>query len=180
MILPARQIRAHNLVACKKLACVCQGCGLPSLKTRMRSLSITVWILCAIVSTVQSLNSSRIVSWIIASVEESTEAVASSRMRTLLRFSRTLPRQNNCLCPTLQFSPFSTTADQILFDHFITCGRISNLIPTFLKFYHWTQKGYITCWIQLLRALSNYITKLAFIQYLASRRLNKIANQIIE
>jgi hypothetical protein len=35
----------------------------------------------------------------------------------LLRFSRTLPRQNNCLCPTLQFSPFSTTAREISFDH---------------------------------------------------------------
>jgi hypothetical protein len=104
-------------IECREMVCAGWWCGLPSLKTRIRSLSITVWILCATVSTVQSPNSSRSVCWIIASVDESTEAVASSRTRTLLRFSRTLPRQNNCLCPTLQFSPFSTTAREISFDH---------------------------------------------------------------
>jgi hypothetical protein len=35
----------------------------------------------------------------------------------LLLFSRTLPRQNSCLWPTLQFSPFSTTAGVIPFDY---------------------------------------------------------------
>jgi hypothetical protein len=39
-------------------------------------------------------------------------------MRMLLLFRRTLPRQNNCLCPTLQFSPFSTTAGENHLDHF--------------------------------------------------------------
>ena len=43
------------------------------------------------------------------SVAESTEAVASSSTRMLLFFNKALPRQNNCLWPTLQFSPFSTT-----------------------------------------------------------------------
>lgn len=83
---------------------------LPSLRTTMRSLSMTVWILWAMVRTVQLLNSWRIVTCMIPSVAESTEAVASSRTRTLLLFNRALPRQNSCLWPTLQFSPFSTTA----------------------------------------------------------------------
>ena len=59
--------------------------------------------------TVLSLNSWRIILCMMLSVTESTEAVASSRTRMLLFFSRALPRQNSCLCPTLQLSPFSTT-----------------------------------------------------------------------
>jgi hypothetical protein len=42
--------------------------------------------------------------------EDSTEEVASSSWGKLFCFSRTLPRPNNCLSPTLQRSPFSTTA----------------------------------------------------------------------
>lgn len=120
---------------------------IPSLKTRMRSLSTTVWILCATVSTVQSQNSWRMVSWITASVEESTEAVASSSTRMLLLFSRTLPRQNSCLWPTLQFSPFSTTAGGIPFGY--------SLIEDILTYK-----------TMLLWGLPNYIAKLAFVQYL--------------
>lgn len=84
---------------------------LPSLRTNTKSLSITVWILWAIVKMVRSLNSWLIILCNIASVAESTEAVASSRTRMQLFLSKALPRQNNCLCPTLQFSPFSTTAN---------------------------------------------------------------------
>lgn len=84
--------------------------SIPSLRTRTRSLSITVCILWAMVTTVQSLNSWRMIFWRTPSVAESTEAVASSRTRMLLLFNKALPRQKSCLCPTLQFSPYSTTA----------------------------------------------------------------------
>lgn len=82
---------------------------LPSLRTNTRSLSMTVWILWAIVTIVRSLNSWLIIFCITPSVAESTDAVASSRTRMLLRLSKALPRQINCLCPTLQFST--------IFDH---------------------------------------------------------------
>jgi len=55
------------------------------------------------------------ISCITPSVAESTEAVASSSTKMLLFFSKALPRQNNCLCPALQLSPFSTTAKAIQF-----------------------------------------------------------------
>jgi hypothetical protein len=75
-------------------------------------LSRTDVILCAIVMTVVSLNCRLSVLWIKPSVAVSTEAVASSRTRTLLRFRITLPRHTSWRWPTLQFSPFSTTAIQ--------------------------------------------------------------------
>ena len=74
------------------------------------SLSITVGTLCATVTTVQSANSSLMILWMIASVAESMEAVASSNTNILFLFNKTLPRQNSCLCPTLQFSPSSLTS----------------------------------------------------------------------
>lgn len=61
--------------------------------------------------TVLSMNSWRIIFCMAPSVAESTDAVASSSTRMVLFFSRALPRQNSCLCPTLQFSPFSTTVE---------------------------------------------------------------------
>lgn len=76
------------------------------------SLSMTVGTLCATVITVQSANSSLIILWMIASVAESMEAVASSNTNILFLFNNTLPRQNSCLCPTLQFSPSSLTSHQ--------------------------------------------------------------------
>jgi len=82
---------------------------LPSLRTKTKSLSITVWIRWAIVTTVWLLNSWQMISCITPSVAESTEAVASSSTNMLLFFNKALPRQNNCLCPALQLSPFSTT-----------------------------------------------------------------------
>lgn len=74
------------------------------------SLSSTDVILCAIVITVESQKWFLRVCWIRLSVAVSTDAVASSSTRTLLFFSSTRPRQTSCLCPTLQFSPFSDTA----------------------------------------------------------------------
>ena len=82
---------------------------LPASITRTRSQSITVGILCAMLIMVQAAKSSRMIFWITASVWESTEAVASSMNSILLRFSITRPRHSSCRCPTLQFSPLSTT-----------------------------------------------------------------------
>jgi hypothetical protein len=59
---------------------------------------------------VQLANSLWIVLWITASVCASTDAVASSSTRMRLFFNSARPRQNSCRCPTLQFSPFSSTA----------------------------------------------------------------------
>ena len=63
----------------------------------------------AMLITVDFANSVRIVLWMIASVCVSTDAVASSSTKILAFFKSARPRQNNCLWPTLQFSPFSTT-----------------------------------------------------------------------
>lgn len=82
----------------------------PSLRTRTRSLSITVGIRCAMVQTVQSLNSVLIIFWMRLSVAESTEAVASSSTKILACLSKARPRDTSCRWPTLQFSPFSKTA----------------------------------------------------------------------
>lgn len=60
--------------------------------------------------TVDPGNSSRIILCRMASVAESIDAVASSNTRILFLLRRTLPRQNNWRCPTLQFSPSSLTA----------------------------------------------------------------------
>lgn len=96
---------------------------LPSLRTKTKSLSITVWIRWAIVTTVRLLNSWQMISCITSSVAESTEAVASSSTNMLLFFSKALPRQNNCLCPALQLSPFSTT------------GKAFQLLVTMIDYY---------------------------------------------
>jgi len=77
------------------------------------SLSMTVGTLWATVITVHSANSCLITLCRMASVAESMDAVASSRTRILFLLSRTLPRQNNCLCPKLQFPPSSLTAKLI-------------------------------------------------------------------
>lgn len=75
----------------------------------LSSMDVILW---AIVITVESVKCCLSVCWIILSVAVSTDAVASSRTRTLLFFSSTLPRQTNCLWPTLQFSPFSDTVNE--------------------------------------------------------------------
>ena len=62
--------------------------------------------------TVQLLNSVRMIFWIRLSVAVSTDAVASSSTRIFACFSNALPREINCLCPTLQLSPFSRTTHQ--------------------------------------------------------------------
>lgn len=87
---------AYMCVCC---LCVCEW-YLPSLRTKTKSLSITVWILWAIVSTVRFLNSWLMI-FCITPVTESTEVVASSSTRMLLFFNKALPRQNICLWPTL-------------------------------------------------------------------------------
>lgn len=84
--------------------------NVPSLRTRTRSLSITVGIRCAMVQTVQSLNSVLIIFWMRLSVAESTDAVASSSTKILACLSKARPRDTSCRWPTLQFSPFSKTA----------------------------------------------------------------------
>ena len=86
---------------------------LPWLRSKTMSLSRTEVMRWAMVITVQSEKCCRSVCWIWLSVAVSTDAVASSSTRTLLFLSRTLPRQTSCLCPILQFSPFSATAKSI-------------------------------------------------------------------
>uniref|UniRef100_A0A7C9CNJ3 Uncharacterized protein n=1 Tax=Opuntia streptacantha TaxID=393608 RepID=A0A7C9CNJ3_OPUST len=76
----------------------------------MRSQSIIVFNLWAIMSIVHDLNSSRIVFWIRASVLTSTAAVASSRTRILDLRRRARARLSSCRCPTLKFSPASETS----------------------------------------------------------------------
>lgn len=86
--------------------------SLPSLRTKTRSLSITVGIRWAMVQTVQSLNSVRMIFWIRLSVAVSTEAVASSSTSMRACFSNARPNATSWRCPTLQLSPFSKTARQ--------------------------------------------------------------------
>lgn len=83
---------------------------LPSSRTNTRSLSMTVGIRWATVSTVHLPVSSLIACWITLSVAVSIEAVASSRTKILLFWRSTRAKQTSCLCPTLQFSPSSATA----------------------------------------------------------------------
>lgn len=85
----------------------------PASSTRIRSQSIMVFNLCAIISIEQDLNSSRMVLWIRASVLTSTAAVASSRTRIFDLRSSARARLNSCLCPTLKFSPPSETFTQV-------------------------------------------------------------------
>lgn len=80
----------------------------PSKRDRTHlSLSKTVFIRCAIVSTVQSLNAFRIVSCISVSVSKSIEAVASSRIKTFVFRSRARARHISCRCPILEKYTFS-------------------------------------------------------------------------
>nr|GLL20095.1 hypothetical protein SOVF_194470 [Ipomoea trifida] len=81
----------------------------PSLMARTIVQSITVGILWATVITVQSANSVLIVFCRIMSVALSIDAVASSSTKILLFLNIARPRQNNCLCPILQFDPSSKT-----------------------------------------------------------------------
>lgn len=81
----------------------------PNSSRRIRSQSMMVFNLCAIVSIVQDLNSSLILFWIKASVCTSTAAVASSRTSIFDRRRSALARLNSCLCPTLKFCPPSKT-----------------------------------------------------------------------
>lgn len=81
----------------------------PASSNRIRSQSIIVFNLCAMMSMVQDWNSCRIVFWIRASVLTSTAAVASSRTRTFDLRSNALARLMSCLCPTLKLSPPSET-----------------------------------------------------------------------
>lgn len=85
------------------------SCSVPKDRTMTLSLSITVGTLWATVITVQLENSSLMILCRITSVAESMDAVASSSTRILFLLSNTLPRQNCCLCPTLQLSPSSLT-----------------------------------------------------------------------
>ena len=82
----------------------------PFLKTAIRSESIIVFNLWAMVKTVQSANSFRRVDCIKSSVSWSTVAVASSRTKTFVFRSKALARQINCLCPTEKFEPPSETS----------------------------------------------------------------------
>ena len=82
----------------------------PFLKTAIRSESIIVFNLWAMVKTVQSANSFRRVDWIKSSVSWSTVAVASSRTKTFVFLSKALARQINCLWPTEKFEPPSETS----------------------------------------------------------------------
>lgn len=79
-------------------------------------------------TTVQLENSARKVSWITLSVAVSTEAVASSSTSILVFFSKARPKQTSCLCPTLQFSPFSSTA---LIEYLILRGYFDPLGKSF-------------------------------------------------
>lgn len=81
----------------------------PASRTIMRSLSMIVFSLCAMIIMVHVLNSSRIVFWMRASVPTSTAAVASSKTRILERRNNARAKLNSCLCPTLKFSPPSCT-----------------------------------------------------------------------
>lgn len=78
------------------------------------SLSRTEVMRCAMVMTVQLEKWCLSVCWMRLSVVVSTEAVASSSTSTLLFLSITRPRQTSCLCPMLQFSPFSVTAKRLI------------------------------------------------------------------
>ena len=81
----------------------------PASSTRIRSQSIIVFNLWAIISIVPDLNSSRIVFCIKESVLTSTAAVASSRTMIFDLLNNALARLIICLCPTLKFSPPSKT-----------------------------------------------------------------------
>lgn len=89
--------------------------ALPSWRARTISLSMTVGMRWATVTTVQFENSRLKIRCRIASVLLSMLAVASSNTNTRLRFNNARPKQNSWRCPTLQFSPSSNTAKENLF-----------------------------------------------------------------
>lgn len=127
--------------------------SLPSLRTRTRSLSITVGILWAIVQTVHAINSVLMIFWTRLSVAVSTDAVASSSTNIRACFSNARPKETSCLCPTLQLSPFSNTENQTNY------WQRTKIIWTIIQLC-------ITCCFQLLVLLPNKFTKLAFIKCL--------------
>lgn len=81
----------------------------PESMTSILSLSMTVFNLWAIVSTVQFLNFVLMVFWINSSVLGSTLAVASSKMRIGFFLTMARARHTSCLCPTLMLLPPSLT-----------------------------------------------------------------------
>jgi hypothetical protein len=114
--------------------------GIPSVRANTMSLSTTVGMRWATVTTVHSRKSYRISFWMTASVVESMDAVASSSTKMRLCFNSALPKQNNCLCPTLQFPPSSVTAsihtDKLRYKHL--CAQSSTgssyAIPSMQKY----------------------------------------------
>ena len=87
-LFPATSFEKRECWSLRSTDGVLNSATLPSFITSTRSLSITVSSLCAIVSTVLSLNSSLIVSWIKASVFISTLAVASSIHNTYINIMK--------------------------------------------------------------------------------------------
>ena len=85
---------------------------IPKERTMTMWLSVTVGTLCAKVITVHWEKFCLIIFCRTASVADSMDAVASSSTKILFRFNKTLPWQNNCLCPALQFCPSSFTVKQ--------------------------------------------------------------------
>mmetsp|Transcript_39764 Transcript_39764/g.100208 ORF Transcript_39764/g.100208 Transcript_39764/m.100208 type:complete len:319 (+) Transcript_39764:196-1152(+) len=81
----------------------------PSSMTTTRSNSMMVFSRWAIANTVQSASTSWRVACMSRSVSRSTDAVASSRKKIFDLRRRALPMQNSDRCPTLKFSPFSST-----------------------------------------------------------------------
>jgi len=125
----------------------------PSLSTKTKSLSMTVGILCATVMTVHPLVSSLIVFWIKLSVAVSMDAVASSKTKIFLFFSSSLARQTSCLCPTLQFSPFSATAQV-----FVHIKRVYHINSRFFKE---KNKNKTNCGVEAFMQLYSWKIKLA-------------------
>ena len=95
----------------------------PSERTTIRSLSMMVLSLCAMVMIVQCRNSFRIVAWIRSSVSKSIAAVASSKTITLLCLRHARAKQRSCLWPTERLSPPSL----------IGCSRPPGKLATSVK-----------------------------------------------
>ena len=106
------KLRCHwyNTRKMQKVNKKCKSFEVPSWRAKTMSLSITVGIRWATVTTVQFENPWRIIRCRMASVVLSIEAVASSRTRIRLCFNNARPKQKSWRCPTLQLSPSSVTA----------------------------------------------------------------------
>lgn len=94
-----------ELVFDNKLQGVSNSTSFPVSRTIIRSESIMVFNLWAIVITVQSLNSILIVSWIKSSVSKSIAAVASSKISIFVFLNNALTKQISCFCPADKFRP---------------------------------------------------------------------------